>query len=131
MTKTKRKRDDVLTKRNEILIDRDDVNAKCKKVINLFDETITSGADEEKNDDVEFKQKEKKLISFEIVTTTNEKKMMIKRKVSIKSDDFQMFKILDVKNLFKRASAKLVIDDIIMFLNIFKNSSFDSEKFSK
>ena len=45
----KRKRDDVLTKRNEILIDRDDVNAKRKKIINLFNETMINEINEKKN----------------------------------------------------------------------------------
>ena len=70
------------------MTDRDDVNAKCKKIIDLFDETMTDKTNEKKNNDVEFKQKEKRLISFEIVTTTNEKKMMMKKKVSIENDDF-------------------------------------------
>ena len=66
-------------KRNKILIDRDDINAKREKVINLFNKTMTNGANKKKNDDVEFKQKKKKLISFEIVTTTEKKKMIIKK----------------------------------------------------
>ena len=42
-------------KRNEILIDRDDVNAKREKIINLFNKTMTDETNEKKNDDVEFK----------------------------------------------------------------------------
>ena len=42
-------------KRNETLIDRDDVNAKRKKIINLFDETMTNEINEKKNDNVKFK----------------------------------------------------------------------------
>ena len=129
--KTKQKRDDVLTKWNEALINRDDVNAKRKKVIDLFDETITNEADEKKNDDAGFKQKEEKSINFEIVTTTNEKEIMMKKKVSVEDDDFQMFKTLDVKNSTERVSAKFVIDDTTTFSNIFKNSSSDFEKFSE
>ena len=98
MTKTKRKRDNVLTKRNEILINRDDINAKREKIINLFNETMTDEINKKKNDDVEFKQKKKKLINFEIVTTAEKKEMIIKTKVSIENDDFYMFEILDVKN---------------------------------
>ena len=118
-----------MTKRNEILIDHDDVNAKREKIINLLDETMTDETNEKKNDNVEFKQKKKKLISFEIVTTTSEKKMIIKKEISVEDDDFQMFEIFDVKNSIERTSAKLVIDDTTTFSNIFKNSSFDSEKF--
>ena len=130
MTKTKRKRDDVLTKRNEVLINRDDVNAKREKIINLLNETMTNEANEKKNDDVEFKQK-KKSINFEIVTTTNKKKMMMKEKISIKNDDFQMFEIFDVKNSTERISTKFIIDDIMTFSSTFENSSSDSEKFLK
>ena len=108
-------------KRNEILINRDDVNAKREKIINLFNETMTN----------EINEKKKKLINFEIVTTAKEEEMMMKKKVSIKSDNSQMFKILDVKNLIKRVSTKLVINDTTTFLNIFKNSLFDFEKFLK
>ena len=113
------------------MIDRDDVNAKRKKIINLLDETMTNEANEKKNDDVEFKQKKKKSINFEAVATTNEKKMMIKKKISIENDDFQMSEILDVKNSVERASIKLVIDDTTTFSSIFENSSFDFEKFSE
>ena len=42
-------------KRNEILINRDNVNAKRKKVINLFDKTIIDETNKKKNNDVEFK----------------------------------------------------------------------------
>ena len=79
-------------KRNEVLIDRDKINAKREKVINLFDETITNEADEKKNDDVEFKQKKKKLISFEIVTMTMKKEMMIKKKFQLKTMIFKCLK---------------------------------------
>ena len=47
----KQKHDDVLMKRNEVLINRDDVNAKCEKIINLLDETMTDKTNEKKNDD--------------------------------------------------------------------------------
>ena len=65
------------------------------------------------------------------MTTTNEKKMMMKKKVSVKNDDFQMFEIFDVKNSTERTSAKLVIDDTTSFLNFFEISSSDFEKFLK
>ena len=42
-----------------------------------------------------------------------------------------MSKIFDVKNSTERISAKLVIDDITTFLNIFENSSSDFKKFLK
>ena len=120
-----------MTKRNETLINRDNVNAKREKIINLFDETMTNKANEKKNNDVESKQKKKKLISFETVTTTNERKMMMKKKISVENNDFQMFEIFDVKNSIERISAKLVINDTTTFLNIFEISSSDSEKFLK
>ena len=55
LTEIKRKRNNILTKWNKTLINRDNVNAKREKIINLFDETMTNEADEKKNDDVEFK----------------------------------------------------------------------------
>ena len=129
--KIKRKRDDTLTKRNEALINRDKVNAKREKVINLFNETMTNETNKKKNDDVEFKQKKKRLISFETVTTAMKKEMMMKKKTSIKNDDFQMFKTFDVKNSTERASAKLVINDTTTFSNTFENSLFNFEEFSE
>ena len=75
--------------------------------------------------------KKKKLISFEIVTTTNEKKIMIKKKVLIKSDNFQIFKTFDVKNSIKQILTKLVTNDTMLFSNLFKILSFDFEKFLK
>ena len=57
--------------------------------------------------------------------------MMIKKKISIEDDDFQMFKTFDVKNSIERTSTKLIINDITTFLNIFKISSSDFEKFLK
>ena len=120
-----------MTKRNEVLIDRDDVNAKREKVINLLDETMTDETNKKKNNDVEFKQKKKRLINFEIVTTTNKEKMMMKKKVSIKNNNFYMSEAFDVKNSIERISTKFVVDDITTFLNIFENSSFDFEKFLK
>ena len=129
--KMKKKRDDVLAKRDEILIDRDEVNVKREKIINLFDETMTDKTNEKKNDDVEFKQKKKKLINFETVTMTIKKKMMMKKEISIKNNDFQMFEVFDVKNSIERTSTKFVINNTTTFLNIFKISSFDFEKFSE
>ena len=120
-----------MTKRNKVLINRDDVNAKHEKIINLFNKIMTNETNEKKNDDVKFKQKKKILINFETVTTTKEKKMMMKKKISIENDNFQMFKTFNVKNSIKRISAKLIINDTTTFLNIFKISSFDFKKFSK
>ena len=42
-------------KRDEVLIDRDNINAKREKIINLFDETMIDETNEKKNDDVKFK----------------------------------------------------------------------------
>ena len=55
--------------------------------------------------------------------------MIIKKKISIENDDFQMFEIFDVKNSIEQVLTKFVIDDIIMFLNIFENLSSDFKKF--
>ena len=131
MTKTKRKRDDVLTKRDEVLINRDNINAKRKEVINLFDETMINEANEKKNDDAEFKQKKEKLINFEIMTTAGKKEMMIKKKISIENDNFQMFEILDVKNSTERILMKYHIDDTTSILNFFETLTFDIEIFLK
>ena len=87
LTKTKQKRDDILTKQNETLINRDDINAKRKKIINLLNKTMTNEINEKKNDDVEFKQKKKKSISFKIVITAKEKEMMMKKKILIENND--------------------------------------------
>ena len=81
-----------------------------------------------KNDDIEFKQKKKKLISFEVVTTTIERKIMMKKKTSIENDNFQMFETFDVKNSTEQISMKLIINDTTTFLNTSENSSSDSEK---
>ena len=90
-----------MTKRNEILINCDNINAKCKEIINLFNKTTINETNEKKNDDVEFKQKKKKIINFEIVTTTNESKMMMKKEILIENKDFYIFEIFDVKNSIK------------------------------
>ena len=63
-----------MTKQDEILINRDNINIKYKKIINLLDKTLINEINKKKNNDVEFKSKRKKIISFEIVITTNEKK---------------------------------------------------------
>ena len=42
-----------------------------------------------------------------------------------------MFEIFDVKNSIERTSAKLVINDITTFLNIFENLLSDFKKFLK
>ena len=131
MTKTKRKRDNVLTKRNEILINRDDVNAKCEKIINLLNETMINEINEKKNDDVEFKSKKKRMINFEIVTTTNEKKMMMKKEISVENNDFYMFETFDVKNSIERISTKYYFDDTTSISNFFKTSTFNVEIFLK
>ena len=44
-----------MTKRDEVLIDRDDANAKREKIIDLLDEVMTNETNEKKNDDVKFK----------------------------------------------------------------------------
>ena len=92
---------------------------------------MTDEADEKKNDDVEFKLKKKEMISFKIVTTTNEKEMMMKRKVSIEDNDSYMFESLDMKNLIERALLKYHIDDTMLFSKLSETSTFDAEIFSK
>ena len=87
-----------MTKRDKILINHDDINAKRENIINLLDKIMTDEINEKKNNDVEFKLKKKETINSKIVTTANEKKMMIKEKISIENNDFYMFEILDVKN---------------------------------
>ena len=131
MTKTKQKRDDVLTKRNEVLINRDDVNAKREKVINLFDEMMADGTNAEKNNDIKFKLKKKKIISFEIVTTANEKDVIMKRKISIENNDFYIFEVFNVKDSIERILIKHHIDDTTSILNLFEASTFDVEIFLK
>ena len=96
----------------------------------MLNETIINKINKKKNNNVEFKQKKKKLISFEIVMTTK-KKMMIEKEISIESNDFQMFKTFDVKNLIERISTKLVINNTTSFSNFFKILSSDFEKFLK
>ena len=49
---------------------------------------MTNEINKKKNNDVEFKQKKKKLINFKIMTMTVKKEMMIKEKVSVENDDF-------------------------------------------
>ena len=61
---------------------------------------------------------------------TNENEIMIK-KISIKSNNSQMFEILDVKNSVERILTKFVIDNIITFSSISENLSSDFEKFLK
>ena len=85
MTKTKQKRNDILIKRDEVLIDRDNVNAKREKIINLLDKTMINEINAKKNDDVKFKLKKKKMINFKIVTTANEKNVIIKKKFRLKT----------------------------------------------
>ena len=92
---------------------------------------MTDEINKKKNDNIKFKQKKKKSISFEIITTTKEKKMMMKKKASVENNDFHIFEISNVKNSTERISAKFVIDNIMLFSNIFKVLSFDFEKFSK
>ena len=118
-------------KQNEVLINRDDVNAKREKIIDLFDETMTDKTNAKKNDDAEFKLKKKKMISFEIVTTTNKKDVMMKKKVSIENNDSYMFKAFDVKNSIERISTKHHINDTTLILNLFETSTFDVEVFSE
>ena len=104
---------------------------KREKVINLFNETMTNEVNAKKNDDVEFKSKKKKIISFKIVTTTNERNVMIKKEISIENNNFYMFKVFDVKNSTERISAKHHINDTTSILNLFETSTFDVEIFSK
>ena len=92
---------------------------------------MTNETNKKKNNDVEFKQKKKKSINFKIVTRTKERKMMMKKKISIENNDSQMFEIFDVKNSTERVSAKFIINNTTTFLNIFKNLSSDFEKFSE
>ena len=108
-------------KRDEILIDRDNINAKREKIINLFNETMTD----------ETNEKKKRLISFEIVTTADERKIMMKKKVSVENDDFQIFETFVMKNSIERISAKFVINDTTTFLSISENLLFNFEKFLK
>ena len=112
------------------MINRDNINAKRERIINLLDETIINKTDKKKNDDIKFKQKEKIIINFEIVTTTNENEIIIK-KTTIKNNDFYIFEIFDVKNSIERISMKFVVDHTTTFLNIFKNSLFNFKKFLK
>ena len=113
------------------MINRDDVNIKREKIIDLFNETMTDETNAKKNDDVEFKLKKKKMINFEIVTTTNEKNVMMKKKVSIENNNFYMFGIFDVKNSIERISVKHHIDDTTSISNLFKISMFDVKIFLK
>ena len=63
------------------------------------------------------------------MTTTEEKEIMMKKKISIEDDDSYMFEIFDVKNSAERTLTKLVINDTTSFLNISEISSSDFEKF--
>ena len=109
------------------MIDRDNVNAKREKIINLFNKIMTNKTNAKKNDDAEFKSKKNRTINFKIVTTTNEKDVMMKKKVSIENNNSYMFEILNVKNSTERTSAKYYIDDITSISNLFKASTFDVE----
>ena len=71
------------------------------------------------------------MINFEIVTTTNEKEMIIKKKVSIKNNDFYMFETFDIKNLIERISTKHYFNDTTSFLNLFEILIFNVEIFLK
>ena len=92
---------------------------------------MTNETNAKKNDDVKFKSKKKKTISFEIVTTTNERNVMMKKKVSIENNDFYMFEIFDVKNSIERILTKHHINDTTSISNLFKTSTFNVEVFSK
>ena len=52
----KQKRDNVLTKRNKVLCNRDNVNAKYKKIINLLNKMMTNERKKKKNDNVDVKR---------------------------------------------------------------------------
>ena len=97
----------------------------------MLDKAIANKINQKKNDDVEFKLKKKRTINFEIVTTANEKNVIMKKKVSIKNNNFYMFKIFDVKNSIERISTKHHIDNITSFLNLFETSIFNVEIFSR
>ena len=84
---------------------------------------------EKKNDDVEFKSKKKKTINFEIVTTADEKEIMMKKKVLIENNDFYMFETFNVKNSIERTSTKHHINNIMSILNLFETSTFNVETF--
>ena len=71
------------------------------------------------------------MIKFDVVTTTNENEIMMKEKISIENNNFYIFEIFDVKNSIERVSTKFVVDNTTTFSNIFKNLSFNFEKFSK
>ena len=131
LTKAKQKRDDVLTKRNEVLINRDDVNAKREKVIDLLNKMMINEINAKKNNDVEFKSKKKETINFEVVTTANEKDVMIKKKILIENNDSYMFETFDVKNSIKRILIKHHIDDTTSISNLFKTSTFNVKIFLK
>ena len=111
------------------MIDRDDVNAKRKKVINLFNKTVTDETDAKENDNVKFKLKKKKTISFKIVTTTNERNVIMKKKVSIENNNFYMFETFNVKNSIERTSTKHHIDNTMLISNLFETLTFDVEIF--
>ena len=61
-------------KRDKILIDRNNVNAKYKKIIDLFDKMLINEVNKKKNSNVKFKSKKKKTINFKIMITTKKKR---------------------------------------------------------
>ena len=71
------------------------------------------------------------MINFETVKMTNERKMMMKEKVSIENNDFYMFEIFDVKNSTERISTKYYFNDTTSFLSFSETLTFDAEVFLK
>ena len=73
------------------------------------------------------------MINFKIVTTTNEKekKMIMKKKISIENNNFYMFEVLDVKNSIEQILMKHYFDNTMSILNFFKISTFNVEIFLK
>ena len=63
--------------------------------------------------------------------TTNEKKMMMKKKTSIENNNFCMFEIFKMRNSIEQISSKYHINDTTSFSNFFKTSTFDVEIFLK
>ena len=104
---------------------------KHKKIINLFNKTIINKINIKKNNDIKFKLKKKKMISFKIMMMMNEKNIMMKKEILIKNNNFYIFKIFNMKNLIKQISTKYYINNIILILNLFKTLTFNVKIFLK
>ena len=70
-------------------------------------------------------------MNIKVMTTAKKEKMIIKKKVSIKNNNFHMFKTFNIKGSIERISTKLVIDDITLFSSISEISSFVFKEFLK